>query len=192
MDRIAKFVAELDRRLEHAKNKMSDVLLRDEAFTDLLEEAFRQAAHSLSDERRSYIASVILSGLGPKEIEFAELRHLLRILDEISDVEVIWLRFYRSPTMRGDEYFRETHKEVLAPVQVHMGSSREGLSKKALQDNYKEHLAQLGLLERQLRTDMETRTPKFDNFTGAMEVSGYTLTSLGRLLLREIGLDTDE
>ena len=94
--------------------------------------------------------------------------------------------------MFGDELFREKHKEVLTPVAAYFGSTQGVHYKKALQDSYAEHLAQLGLLERRFRTDMETRTPQFDSFTGAMEVSGYELTSLGRLLLREIGLETDK
>ena len=192
MDRIAKFVAEIDRRLERTENKISDTLLRDEAFTDLLEEGFRQAAHSLSDERRGYIASVILSGLDSAEIEYAESRHLLRILDEINDVEAIWLWSYARRIRSGDETFREIHKQVLTRVVAYLGSSEEIRYKQALQDSYREHLAQLGLLERRFRTDMETRTPQFDSFTGAMKVSGYELTSLGRLLLREIGLETDK
>ena len=42
------------------------------------------------------------------------------------------------------------------------------------------------------RTNMQTQTPEFDSFTGAMEVQGYYLSSLGTMLLREIGLGEDE
>jgi hypothetical protein len=35
---------------------------------------------------------------------------------------------------------------------------------------------------------MKTKQPEFDQFTGAQKIRSYRLTSLGRLLLREIGL----
>ena len=106
IDRIAKFAAELDRKLERLEKTLSDAPFNDEEFADRFEEACRQAAHSLSDERRSYIATLIANGLSSEEIAFAESKHLLRILDEISDVEVVWLRSFRYPTIGGDKEFR--------------------------------------------------------------------------------------
>ena len=188
IDRIAKFAAELDRRLVAIERGLLEEHAQNEEFTDLLEEGFRQASRSLSEERRAYIASLIMSGLASADIEHAESKHLLRILGEINDIEVVWLRFHRHQTFGGDEEFRERHKEILESVIPHMGVTQEIRDKYALQNSYKEHLAQLGLLERRYRTDMKTRSPEFDRFTGAMEISGYQLTGLGRLLLREIGL----
>ena len=58
----------------------------------------------------------------------------------MSDVEVVWLRFYREPTMVGDEEFRERHEAVLAPTAATFGSSQDELDKATLQESYKEHL----------------------------------------------------
>ena len=167
-------------------------LLSNEEFTVLLEEAIRQAASSTSDERRSYIASLIVNGLTSEQTEYAESRQLLRILGEINDIEVIWLRFYRVPTIGGDETFREMHKDVLEPVFATMGSTPDERDKYALQESYKDHLAQLGLLQPRYRTDMQTGIPEFSRSTGAMKITGYELTLLGELLLKEIDLDEDE
>ena len=73
VDRIAKFVAELEcriRALELPTRIMKQ--LNDESFTDLLEEGFRQAARSLSDERRRYLASLICNSLSPASIQYVE------------------------------------------------------------------------------------------------------------------------
>jgi len=153
-----------------------------------MEEGLRQAARSLSDERREYIASLITNSLTSEDIEYQESKHLLRILAEINDVEVIWLRHYLVRTIGGDEDFREKHKAVLKPVFVHTNAPQDVRDKAGLQVSYKEHLTQVGLLERQYRTDMRTKQPEFDSFSGGMKVRGYQLTALGRLLLREIGL----
>ena len=163
IDRVAKFATELNHRLETIENYLLERGERaeDEGFIDLLEEGFQQASRALSDERRIYIASLIVNGLTSDGIEFSESKHLLRVLGEINDVEVVWLRFFKVSTIGGDQEFREIHEGVLAPVIPFMGSSQETIDKSALQKSYKEHLAQLGLLDRRYKTDMQTRTPEF-------------------------------
>ena len=188
IDRIAKFAEMLERELSNLEQDFVRSQLTDENFTDLLEEGMRQAARSLSDERREYIAQLIANSLSWEDIEYTEARHLLRILGEINDVEVIWLRCYLHPTIGGDEEFRSKHANILQPVMATLADPPEVHEKEALQRSYKEHLAQLGLLQHRYRTDIETHLPEFDRFTGAMEVQGYEITPMGRLLLRYIGL----
>lgn len=147
MDRLTKFAATLDAKLAKLDQHFVRAKLTDENFTDLIEEGLRQAARSLSDERREYIASVIANGLSSEDIRFVESKHLLRILGEINDIEVVWLRFYLVPTIGGDNEFRQKHAAVLESVHAHIGATRETLDKNALQESYKEHLVRLGLLE---------------------------------------------
>src|SRR5687767_1985930 len=56
MDRLVAFARELDARLENVKADLVKLSLANEHFSDLLEESVRQAARSLSQERREYIA----------------------------------------------------------------------------------------------------------------------------------------
>ena len=192
IDRIVRFAEDLNRRLSCLEEGLFESHSHDEELTELIEEAFRQAAHSLSDERRGFIASIIVNGLTAESINFAESRHLLRLLDEINDIEVVWLRYYRKPLMNGDSDFRETHKDTLTHVIAYLSSSKDVVNKQALQQSYKEHLSQIGLLERKYKTDHQTKLPEFDSIFGAMEVLGYRLTTLGSLLLDEIGLGKQE
>ena len=192
LDRVVKFITELEQRLESAEREIFEQQLSNDEFTDLLEEGFRQASRSLSDERRSYIASLIINGMNSEQIDIAESKHLLRILGEINDIEVVWLRFHTVATIMGDDGYREKHREVLSPLFAHSGSNQRDIDKAALQKSYIEHLAQLGLLTPWYRTDMQTNTPEFDRSTGAMEVQRYDMSSLGTMLLREIGLGEDE
>jgi len=188
IDRIAKFAGELETRLGSLEQNFVRSQLKDEGFSDLLEEGLRQAARSLSDERRQYIAALVTNSLSSDDIEYQESKHLLRILGELNDVEIIWLRVYREPTMGGDQEFRTKHKDVIDHVVATFGASQDILDKSSLQKSYKDHLVQVGLLEPEYRIDMKTKQPEFDNFTGAQKIRGFRLTSLGRLLLREIGL----
>ena len=163
MERIAKFAEELERRLRTLED--ADGItnrLESDDFADLLEEGIRQASRSLSDERRQYLAALIANGLSAENIEYSESRHLLRTLDEVSDIEVVWLRFFREPTLDGDAGFRKRHEIVITPAVATFGSSQNALDKATLQDSYKEHLCQLGMLKRRYRIDIRSKEPKFD------------------------------
>jgi hypothetical protein len=182
-----KYAEALERKLAQLEQAVVRLQLTDENFTDLMEEGVRQAARSVSDERREYIASIVANSLSTDDIAFQESKHLLRILGELNDIEVLWLRFYREPTFAGDTAFRERHGDVFQPVAATFGSSQPTVDKGTLQESYRDHLVQLGLLERRYRIDRRTKLPEFDS-NGAMRVQGYALTPLGLLLLRHIGL----
>lgn len=116
IDRIAKFVQELGKKVSGIERDHIKSQLRDEHFSDLLEEGLFQASRSLTDERRAYIASLIANSLSSKEIEYQESKYLLRILNEINDVEIIWLWFFVHPTSAAKAGFRDKHPEILKPV----------------------------------------------------------------------------
>lgn len=188
IDRITKFAMELEARLANLEKDYIRSELSDERFSDLLEEGLRQAARSLTDERRRYIAALIANSLSSPDIEYHESRHLLRILNDLNDLEVIWLRFYLHPTISGDKEFRSKHEAILSPVFATMGSSQDVLDKSSLQDSYKQHMVQLGLLQPEYRIDSRTKQPEYDSFTGGQKLKGYRLSPLGKLLLRQIDL----
>ena len=194
IDRIAKFAADLDQRLSLVEKGRLESQIENEEFTDLVEEGMRQASHSLSDERRSYIASMVANGLSSENISYAESRHLMRLLDEINDIEIICLRSYNEPP-NGDKTlntFRETHKETLTRVRANIQSPKEIRYQEALQENCIDHLAQLGMLKRRYQIDTKTNIPRFNRSSGAMEIWYHDLTNLGRLMLEEIGLGDEE
>ena len=126
--------------------------------------------------------------MSSQDIEYIESKHLLRILGEINDIEVVWLKFYVDPTITSANKFRERHGNLLRPLATSMSSSQEEFDKESLQKSYKEHLTQLGLLEHRYKVDSKTKSPLYTS-TGTPEVSGYKITSLGKLLLRQIGLN---
>ncbi len=188
IDRIADFARHLEQQI-HALNQSSvRARLKDENFTDLLEEATRHAARAVTEERRAYLASLMASGISEERVSFIESKHLLRILGEINDIEVIWLRFYLLPQLDGDHEFREKHAAVLEPVAAHLGSDQPTIDRQALQRNYLQHLESLGLLEQPLQIDLRTKQPSVDTFTKDWKRQGHRVTTLGRLLLRHIGL----
>jgi hypothetical protein len=187
IDRITKFALLLEKRLDEVERNVFADRIKTPAGADLLEEGMRQAASSLSDDRREYIANLIANGISSTDIGDHESKHLLRLLGELSDVEIIWLRFYADRGFTGDQGFREKHAAVLDVQRPHMQSPQSVHDKDALANSYKLHLARLGLLQEQYAVDQKTKLPKTD-YSGRLEVKGYGITSLGRLLLRSIGL----
>lgn len=188
IDRIAKFVEILEKRLDSLERDFVWKQLKDENFSDLLEECLRQAAHSLSVERREYLANLLTNSLSLEDVEYAESKHLLQLLNDLNDVEVVWLNFYSEAEMGGHNKFREKHSTVLSPVVATMTSPQSVLDKSTIQTSYKEHLSRLNLLEPKYKINSKTKLPEFDTFTGGLEIRSYQITPLGRLLLRQIGL----
>ena len=180
IDRIVKYAQALENRLTMLEQDVVQLNMSDENFTDLVEESLRQASRSLTDERRDYISSLVANSISSNDLKHFESKHLLRILGELNDIEIIWMRFYLDPIMGGDTDFREKHDHILNPVPAHSGSSQPELDKSTLQNSYKEHLTSLGLLEKEIEIDSSSRG-------GKLKTKGYRITSLGRLLLRELG-----
>jgi hypothetical protein len=184
IERIVKYAEALETRLSVLEQSVVEQNISDENFTDLVEESLRQAAKSLTDTRRDYISSLVANSISSDDIEHYESKHLLRILGELNDVEIIWLRFYLDPTKGSDTEFREKHRHIINPVSAHMGSKQPEIDKSTLQDSYKEHLTSLGLLEKDIDMDTSGRGVK-------LKTKGYSITSLGRLLLRELGFSNE-
>ena len=187
IDRLVNFARLLETRLSTIEQEKLAHQCADPQCADLLEEGMRQAAASLSDERREYLASLIEHSLTSEEISHHESKHLLKIFGDLNDVEIILLRSYLVETIGGDSEFRQRHAAVLAFPQVHMASSQPELNKSAIADSYKNHLIRLGLLEQRYKLDSQTKQLKVD-ISGRLEMQSAGITQAGRLLLRSIGL----
>lgn len=87
VDRLVSYAQKLEAKLAGVEQQLIRSQVTNENFTDLLEESMRQAARSVSDERRQYIANLVSNGIKSSEIEYFESKHLLRILGELNDVE---------------------------------------------------------------------------------------------------------
>jgi hypothetical protein len=187
IDRIADFAVRLENRIHHLENKDLSEYLNDEDFTELVEEALRQAARSTTEARREYLASLVANSLTSEMIQHAESKHILRMLGELNDVEVLWLRFFYRSTPEDDARFQSLHEEVLTTKIACISCTLDQLNAHALQESYKEHLSQLGLLTRQISKDSDGKS-EFDSFSGDLKVRYYFTSSLGELLLERIGM----
>ena len=191
MDRLVKFCKELDDRILKIENKNIHELFQNEEFVDLIEESFVQASRATTDERREYIVFIVVNGITDETVNYQDSKYLLRLLSELNDIEVIWLRFYLDPTLAGDTEYRKLHENVLTRVSSYKGADKETINKASIQKSYKEHLERLKLIKGNIRFDNKTNLPEFDRITGLPKVTYHQLTALGKMLLEHIGLLND-
>ncbi|MBA4318027.1 MAG: hypothetical protein C0412_06480 [Flavobacterium sp.] len=188
IDRIAKYVKQLDERLSSIPVEKINDLLQNEEFIDLIEESFYMSSRVMSDERREYIINIIAKGIESEELEMIQSKQLLKILNELNDVEIIWLRFYLDTTFNGDKEFREKHKDIFDEKKKYSHKNEKEYIDYIVQDSYVEHLERLGLISHQIRMDREKEVPKFNRVTGKSETSYVHITTFGKPLLKQIGL----
>lgn len=193
MDRITKFVEKLDSRVGSLESEQIKARLRKSETIDLFEDAAFQASRALSDDRLTYLAALLGNSIADNTITHEETKRLLALLEQINDVEVIILA--SNDTMRHpqrDPEFWERHKAALAPRSPTSGSSERELDEAAIFNSYKHHLFQLQLLKQNFALHRRGEIPDFDRETGTIKVSGYSLTWLGKLLLRRIDMETSK
>lgn len=190
IDRIRDFLIILENKIEENEKENAKLKFQNEKFIDILEESMLQASKALSKERKEYIASIVSNGIGKDEVDHIQKKLLLNLLNELSDAEIIILQSYG---LNGLEYreFYEKHKEILMPPHVSRRTGdQDGLENRTLFDAQKNHLARLNLIKAKYKHPKRGEIPEFDTNTGTVKAQGYEITSLGRLLLRNVGLKT--
>lgn len=188
IDRIAKYLKELNDQLSKLPEEVIERLRNNEQFIDLVEESFIRAARAGSEDRRKYILHIIQNGISNDQADFNDTKYLLCLLSELNDNEVIWLRYFHERTINQKEEFRALHQNVLSRVIVTMGSNKDERQQGAVQKSYEEHLERLGLIEHNIRMNKDLGVPEYDTFTNKPKVSYSHTTTLGDMLLEFIGL----
>ena len=172
IERIVTFLKRLDDRVEHLEEKEARRFHErkiNPEYVALFEDGAFHAARSSSEDRIKYISSAVINGMTSEHRSAVEARHLLGLLNEINDIEIVWLCHFSHKRGFGvsDEYY-EKHYDLLKPISRERGQPDEVYDAAALQDSYKEHLARLKLI------------------SSANE--NYHATTLGKMVLRLAGL----
>jgi hypothetical protein len=176
IERIALFVSNLGKAVALQGleiKKLEDLLTNSEFAQSLAREAILQAADAPSDDRRRQIACLLARGLSHNQIETDRAEHLLRLLSELTDAEVIFLRSHYGRGTEEAHDFYAKHEDLLRPASRRPSLPQHLRDRATIQASYKAHLARLGLLQ-----------DEGDHLS-------YQLTQLGLLLLRTIGVVED-
>lgn len=192
VDRIARFALILANRLESIEQQRLEQACMDPAFVDLFEDGLHQATRALTQNRLEHIADLIKNSLNSEQTQYIGDKHLLNLLGEINDVELLLMKYHSILDPEEAEQFWLDHQAALETPHATFGSSQEDIDKHTLYGSYKQHLARLGLLTPRFKRPKKGELPEFDNRTGTMKANGYEVASLGRLLLRRIDMIRDE
>lgn len=187
MDRLVKYIKILDEKIRSIDEDLLKLAKSNEQIVDLIEEGFVQASRALTDERREYIANVVINGLTDKEKRYSDSKYILKLLSEFNDQEIIWLCSYM---YIGTERYREfikNHHETLKPISRSTDVSQKEIEEAAIQDAYKNHLERLNLIVSNYKVDKSSNQLILDT-NGKPKLLNIRLTSFGKLLLKQIGL----
>lgn len=192
IDRLTKYLIELNEKLEKIPVEKLSTFLNNEAFIDLIEESFLHASRVLTDERRQYIISIILNGLSDENIKLEESKYLLKLLQEINDAEIIWLRWFYlySSSFKESKEYVEKNKSILQENIPHEPKDIR-INRLAFSNGYKEHLGRLGLITTEIKYALnEKKLSSSESIQKNINIDSKKtkITSLGLILLNEIGL----
>ena len=112
LDRLERFLRILEMKVGDVEQGKLKERFAKEEFVDLLEDGMLHASRALSDERKSYIASIIEAGIKEDEFETIQKKLILNLLSELNDAEVITLQSYGIHPQNREEYF-EKHRNIL-------------------------------------------------------------------------------
>ena len=193
IDRIADFCTMLDERINGIESKLLIGVLNDPEFVDLVEEALRQAARAISKERRTYLVEMVATSLSKEKLEHLQIKHLMRILEELSDIEILWLKWYDLCLKRENTRpFEDLHKSALDFRLPTMGSTEAEKDHHAIKQSYILHLERCGLVEDQARQPIAKEdnvlSDKLTRARKALPSGGKKISQLGMLMLRSIGI----
>ena len=184
-DRIVEYLRQLNERIETLEQDLVKRLLADEERIDLVETGGHLAARATTSERISQIAEIVFRGLSAEETNFIRRKRLLALFGQIDDEEFLMLRAY-GESNRG--FNSNAWDAIDRPPPAVLGSSREEVDEEKLYEIGKQNLLQLGLLERRFGSVKRGEYPEFDARSGGFK-SHIGISYLGRMLLREVGID---
>lgn len=194
LDRVCRLAGLLELKVKFLTDDVNSIKdkLQSEEGSDLLEDALNQASRATSPERLEYIASLLKNGLTSEDIDHIGKKKLLSILNELNDAEIVTLKYHSFQHLIKQQEFAKEHTELFTPIPLPLGSSQQDIDKAALRDTYRKKLIDLGLLRATYKKLKKGELPDFDERTGMPKAQGYTITSLGKLLLRYIDLAESE
>jgi hypothetical protein len=174
IDRIVKFAHILEEKCSSLEEEILQTKLRNPSFVDLFEDGLYQAARALTEERLEHIALILKNGLSTTEVDYAKHKHILSLLSEINEIELLLLKYY-SLHGKQRENFYLAHREVIISTSTRIKASIEAKERATIQKSYINHLVRLNLLDERLNAK-----------AGTIKSQGYKTSSLGLMLLKNI------
>lgn len=188
LDRMAEFISELDIRLTELCKKFPDEfvdsLLKNEQFHNLIIEGGNQAIRAVNRDRIKYLVSIIEYGISDETVDYEMSMYLMRILGDLSDPEIIFLKYYYltrfNPVNR--EQYAEKHQNIIYPKLPFS----DNINEYVMQKLYTVNLEKYGLVSTEKIYDKNNRI-KIDGNSLLPEIRTVQITPLGVMIINRIG-----
>jgi hypothetical protein len=180
IDRIAEFIKMLNERISRIEIQQESI---NTFFIDIFEDSALQALRALTTQRNEYLANFVTQAIGIETTQYEVKKKLIFILSELSDLDIEILKSFNS-----FEHIRMKQKfycEPLAygPYERLSDQEKNDYDAKAIAWHiHVSSLEKLGLLS----AEYETSQIRLNSKITQPPVSGYKITTLGKLLLRSI------
>ena len=185
-DRIATYLRELDGRINELAEEVGSSIASDAEKIALIEEGGFQSARAISRMRIDQIVEAVSRGLDEGSAEIVRRKRILTIFGELDDDEVALLNAYGRSYAGSD---RQAFEQIRQPPRAHLQSPMIDIERNRLFEVGREHLVRAGLLKKNYGSVKKGQIPDFDTKTGDFKHT-LEVSHLGRMLLREIGLET--
>ena len=193
--RFTAYLTILSSKLSRFEEGFIKSKFKEETFADLLEDSFRVAMNTVSEEKKEYIANIIVKSITSEDVEYSNQKYLLSLLSELNDIEIIILNSENHNIKSALKIeFNKRHKEILSLRHVSVKASKALQEKSVIYKNYYLNLVKLGLLDErfQSKNREQPNDDLIDYKTGKVKVVGYELSKLGRVLLEYIGINEED
>lgn len=191
LDRVEDYLRRLEAKLSSLTR--DEILARTSNVdsADILEEGGFQSARATSEDRREQIANVVAFGLTGEEKERIEAKRILKLLRDLDDDQILILTGHLNKNL-FDNDFQQRNSHILHGPFVHMQSSRDEMDRATMTELAKAQLISLGLLRPRFKNLKKGEVPEFDPKTGTMKRQSMDISPLGRLVLRRIGIASED
>lgn len=175
MDRVVRFVELLNKDLEELREDFESFISKvsEDKYSSLFYKACAASADAYAKERIEYIKNIFIYGMQQVDMQIYKAEGLLNLLNKVTDVEIVYLRFYY--LLKWDIAGMKKYQTMIGlnPIQpcIHGGMSSEEIDDEVAKRIYLNNLVSYGLLE-----------TEFDK-KGKLK---YKCSSVGDLLVRTI------
>ncbi len=189
IDRVVDFLRRVDRKTARLEDEIREQRVRRDL--DLVEAAVVHASRAPSEERRERIAALVANSLNSADVDLQREKHLLDLLAELNDTELLLLQWYGLGHGPEAHEFFDRHQDVLTVPPATLGSGPEVVDREKVHDSYRHQLVRLGLIRPRFQSPRRGELPEFDEKTGMMKAGSNEITWLGRMVLAAADLPDD-
>lgn len=190
LDRLTRFIETLREKVDGIEDEINKRSKNDPLFLDFFEDELTQVSRALTEERIEYLSNLLINGINSDEAELIAAKQLLRLLGQLNDAEIIWLNYYYIDH-KEKRNFAEKNPKILQPIPRHLGMDEKTYKASVIQENFKQRLEELHLIESKIKFDNKTGQPQPNFLKNGFETKSTQITPLGRQLIEIITVFTE-